>query len=738
MIKNKDREVYDMNRKEGTVRGVSINGLQTNKIKTAARRVSVSFAMGGCAYFAGLAELPFGARPFGVALLAAAGREAVFVYLGLIISAFASLEADEAIVYFAIYSALLLLRVFSRLFVELRGAEGIKMGVRSTVATAFREGVGLRVLSSAVFGLALGASMLFAGGLLYYDLFGLLIITLSAPLITFLLCGYIEGKKKRLEGRGGELLYDIGALALCAISVFGAREINIYGVSLSVAFALMITFFVTCRRGVGYGAICGIALGLCYMPIMAPLFVIAALCMGVLGRFSLPLACFTAFFASCAWAFYVLKMSALLGVFGGILSACLLYSVIYRMIYSNVGASTTNTSADEEAKAVKCRVMSESALDGVKLFEMNARTSAISDGLGRLSRLFEEIGHGGASAEDEKYCAEFYNDNFWNEVGAPEYRALSALLLKAVETNENEYLIERELSLRLCRTLTDLNLDIFGVLVYGVRKKTIYIKGKSRELLIKNARSIIEAVAPLLPFLVDRESFEVRRDGEEGGALFIFERERLSASVVRRRITARDESVCGDSVAVFKNKDDRFFAFISDGMGSGSSASAVSEVAVGFLGNMLSTGKLSGELIDMLNGFLCTRIQKNAAECSATLDLFELDLMNGHSVIYKCGAAPSYVYRRGRLFKLRSETMPVGILNEVDSKKVELELTRGDVVVMVSDGVTGEGGECPWLFDLLVQNLPNRSLERIAELIVKYAAAKGSVDDITVILVRVE
>ena len=81
-----------MNRKEGTVRGVSINGLQTNKIKTVTRRVSASFAMGGCAYFAGLAELPFGARPFGVALLAAAGREAVFVYLGLIISAFASLE----------------------------------------------------------------------------------------------------------------------------------------------------------------------------------------------------------------------------------------------------------------------------------------------------------------------------------------------------------------------------------------------------------------------------------------------------------------------------------------------------------------------------------------------------------------------------------------------------------------------------------------------------------------------
>ena len=112
--------------------------------------------------------------------------------------------------------------------------------------------------------------------------------------------------------------------------------------------------------------------------------------------------------------------------------------------------------------------------------------------------------------------------------------------------------------------------------------------------------------------------------------------------------------------------------------------------------------------------------------------------MNGKASVYKCGAAPSYIFRKGRLFKLRSDSMPIGILSDVDIKKYELELSHGDVVVMVSDGVTGEGEECPWLFDLLAQNLPNRSLERTADLIVKYASAKGSGDDITVLLVRVE
>ena len=704
-------------------------------VKRIARRLAISAAMGACAYFAGLAELPFGARPFGVALLAAAGRDAMFVYFGLVISAFTALDVDEAIVYFAVYSSLVLLRIFSRFVVEIRDASELRLGARRTLSSVFRESVGLRVLSSAIFGLALGAAMLFSGGLLYYDLFGLLIVTVSAPLAVLLICGFVESGGKEKENSRAEIRFALGFLTLCGIVVFGARGINLYGVSLSVALGLMITLFVTARYGVGYGSIGGLALGICYSPLLSPLFVLSALAMGILGRFSVALACFTAFFASCAWAFYVEGISALLGVFGGILAACLLYSVIHRTFFA--GSVKAEPKVREET-GVRCRVMPDSALDGIKLYEMNARASAISDGLYRISLFFDELKRNDNSDIDTEFCVENYNNAFSGDMSAPEYRALSSLLSRAMKSEVNEYSTDRELSSRLCQPLTDLKLDIYGVLVFGVRKKTIYIKSRDRESLTQNARLIIDSIAPLLPFALNLESYEVRREGERGGALLAYEREKNSASVVRRRVTARDESVCGDSVAVFKNKDDRFFAFLSDGMGSGRSACAVSEVSVGFLGNMLSTGSLCDELIDMLNGFLCSRLQKNTAECTATLDLFELDLMNGSASIYKCGAAPSYVYRRGRLFKLRSESMPIGILGEVDLKKFELQLSRGDIVVMVSDGVTGESGECPWLFDLLVQNLPSRSLERTAELIIKYATAKGSGDDITVLLVRVE
>lgn len=82
--------------------------------------------------------------------------------------------------------------------------------------------------------------------------------------------------------------------------------------------------------------------------------------------------------------------------------------------------------------------------------------------------------------------------------------------------------------------------------------------------------------------------------------------------------------------------------------------------------------------------------------------------------------------------------MPIGILCEVDVKHVSFELCPGDIVVMVSDGVTGECEECPWLFDLLAKNLPCRTLERTAELIVKYSGVMGSVDDISVVLIEIK
>ena len=82
--------------------------------------------------------------------------------------------------------------------------------------------------------------------------------------------------------------------------------------------------------------------------------------------------------------------------------------------------------------------------------------------------------------------------------------------------------------------------------------------------------------------------------------------------------------------------------------------------------------------------------------------------------------------------------MPIGILPDSECKKYELSLSAGDMVIMVSDGVTGTEEECSWLFDLLRQNVEAVSPQRLCELIIKYAVGHGSEDDITVAVARIE
>ena len=163
----------------------------------------------------------------------------------------------------------------------------------------------------------------------------------------------------------------------------------------------------------------------------------------------------------------------------------------------------------------------------------------------------------------------------------------------------------------------------------------------------------------------------------------------------------------------------------------------MSELAVGFMKNMLAVGGMNREILQMLNSCLRGRSDSSAHECSATLDMLELDRVSGRAVFYKCGAAPTYIYRGGRLFKLRSRTMPLGILDKTDAKVLDLELDAGDVVVMMSDGVTGGEEDCPYLFDLLRQNIESAGASRVADLILKYARSHSD-DDVSVAVLRIE
>lgn len=194
------------------------------------------------------------------------------------------------------------------------------------------------------------------------------------------------------------------------------------------------------------------------------------------------------------------------------------------------------------------------------------------------------------------------------------------------------------------------------------------------------------------------------------------------------------EEPCGDVISSFE-ADGKHYMLISDGMGSGREAALTSSIAAMFLERMLTSGASMETSLKMLNKL----IRAGERECSATIDLAEIDLKTGEAKFIKSGAAPSFVIRDGSIYRLQSKTVPIGIIRALDAEMIKFDVEEGDTIVMLSDGVARSFEECPWLLDMLTsdEDVLSGDAKSAAEKIVKSAASRGSHDDITAGIIRI-
>ena len=174
---------------------------------------------------------------------------------------------------------------------------------------------------------------------------------------------------------------------------------------------------------------------------------------------------------------------------------------------------------------------------------------------------------------------------------------------------------------------------------------------------------------------------------------------------------------------------------LSDGMGSGREASVASGMSVKLLREYIEGGaELEGALK------LVNRILRSAGrECSATIDICEIDLYTSEARFIKSGAAPSFVLRNGSIYRLQSKTVPIGIIRALDAEAIKFDIETGDTVVMLSDGVARSYDEVPWLLDMMTsdETVLHGDEKLAAMTIVSEAAVRGSRDDITCGIMRV-
>lgn len=182
----------------------------------------------------------------------------------------------------------------------------------------------------------------------------------------------------------------------------------------------------------------------------------------------------------------------------------------------------------------------------------------------------------------------------------------------------------------------------------------------------------------------------------------------------------------GDRCLRFPGTLCRYYVILCDGMGTGMGAVQEGKTAASMLRRLLSAGYPAEHALQSLNSLCALRERAGAV----TVDLLELELDTGKAVLYKWGAAPSYLVRASGTEKLGSASPPPGLSVTAEEQKTEkISLRREEILLLVSDGVPEEEALrcCAEWRSADAEELANRIL----------ACAHGSgEDDATVIAVR--
>ena len=227
----------------------------------------------------------------------------------------------------------------------------------------------------------------------------------------------------------------------------------------------------------------------------------------------------------------------------------------------------------------------------------------------------------------------------------------------------------------------------------------------------------------------------------DGNCLIKFtEVETLRITTGVARLSKYESSVSGDSYTFLNNGKGKYVIALSDGMGSGQKAAAQSKASVGLLENFMESGFDKDMALKLINSVL---VLKSGDDSFSTMDVSIIDLYNGDVEFIKTGAAPTFVKRGERVETIRSASLPAGILSNIETELVHKKAESGDLIIMVTDGITDSfNGNEPGDKEVAryLQDISGSNPQQIAEGILKKAyEAYGSKpgDDMTVLVAKV-
>ena len=207
------------------------------------------------------------------------------------------------------------------------------------------------------------------------------------------------------------------------------------------------------------------------------------------------------------------------------------------------------------------------------------------------------------------------------------------------------------------------------------------------------------------------------------------------------KTTKKGSPISGDTSLQTKLEDGKYLLAISDGMGSGPEARKSSKIAIKMLERLLTSGFEKENSVKLINSTVSANTDE---DMYATLDVEIFDLYAGNVEFIKNGACPTYIKRDNGVQILKSQSLPTGIIDDIDLATYDKDLKDGDILVICTDGIIDSNKEYLnkelWV-KYLLEDINTDDVQQIADIIVKeaidcdYGQEK---DDMTVIVAKVK
>lgn len=739
----------------------------------------------------------YGARPMGFALLTAAGAETPAVTVGVVL--WALFSARHAAVPILTAITILAARFLLPVLWEKKGAgkEGITAGLISRFygrEHCFDEFPLFRLALLELGLFAVGLGELIGGGMLYYDLFGMLIAMGTAP---FFFAAFLAALKEKTDRK--RVWKEIGQTVLLLSVVLALRSQTILGFSPATVAGFLLTLLISLYGGSLRGGVFGILSGFLLSPAAGISFALSGLVAGFFRQTGKGVPVFLGFLTASALLLRQEGFPALASFVPDLAAASAICLPLVK--WTSVGRKLCF--AEEDAYPEE--MWNAQSVEKARQNDRNERETAVTEAFRALSGVFSELSEKMKRPDPvearaivdktyEKFCSRCpLSTNCWvrehastndamnhiaetlyknaavteedvpgylsdrcRETGkivkelrfslielleeaaktdklsllAFDYEAIGKLLSEAYAEEAREEQADPKTAARIRRAAAVLGINVSAVSVYGKRRLFIAAGGLDLAKTKMSPDKIRDALGAVCRTALTLPDFEVSGDY----VTMTLRSARKYAVFCSAAEEAREtETVNGDSYASFEGKDDYYYFLISDGMGSGADAAMTSGMCVTFLKTMLSAGNPIPVVLEMLSELL--RAKK--PECFATVDLLRVDLLSGDASFFKSGAAPSYVLRDGRLFKLSSRSMPVGIVKKMNTERIDFSLEAGDVIVMLSDGIAVGFEDSLALADILTYRYtPEDTLDSMCRKILIGSETVGH-DDMTVGMLKI-